>query len=407
MCKTILLICLALVMPGLTAGVAGQEKGMAISGVVRDSATREPIPFVTVFVPNTTVSALSDERGAFTIKGMPLSTTELAFSHLNYGLKVVWIGSALAKGKDLSVLMATRVIDVAEVEIRGNRNRRAENDRKYDLGIFYQFFLGDIKNSECRIHNPEALRFRHEGNRITAVAAAPLQITNNRLGYDITYNLEYFVFSDNRASGPGAGDISFYSFQGVALYKDREEADAATRARWQLNRTRNFSGSLSHFLSCLYINQLSENGYFVSRAGIPDSLRTAAAVKTDKAGKPKQQKPLIDSVFCFDSGTGLSGYIPYLPSTGYPLYRKTRLIENSYRKSLKFNDSILVFKNVSDTLLRYDDAVTLFYIGKGEIEFYSEGDYQVYGGDLLWASLDAKKKVIGMLPMDYLPARDN
>jgi hypothetical protein len=111
-------------------------------------------------------------------------------------------------------------------------------------------------------------------------------------------------------------------------------------------------------------------------------------------------------VFCFNSVTGQSGYLQYLPSSAYPLYRKTRLLENSLRKSLKFNDSILVFKNVSDTLFRYDDAVTLFYIGNGELEFYSEGDSQIYDGDLLWGSLDAKKKIISMLPMDFLPGAE-
>ncbi len=404
--KQVLLICLALIMPGMTAGVMGQGKGLSVSGVVRDSVTREPIPFLTVFVPNTTVSGLTNERGEFTIKGMPLSTTELAFSHLNYGLKVVWIGSALAKGKDITVFMAPRVIDIGEVKITGDRNRRAENDRKYDLGIFYQFFLGDVKNSECRINNPEALRFRHEGSRIIASAAAPLQITNNRLGYDLSYNLEYFVFNDRRDYHTSGSDISFYSFQGVALYKDMTPPDAATQNKWMKNRAKDFSGSLSHFLSCLYINQLTENGYHVSAVGIPDSLRTGAPAPADKTKKEKQPRPAIDSVFCFNSVTGQSGYLQYLPSSAYPLYRKTRLLENSLRKSLKFNDSILVFKNVSDTLFRYDDAVTLFYIGNGELEFYSEGDSQIYDGDLLWGSLDAKKKIISMLPMDFLPGAE-
>jgi len=40
-------------------------------------------------------------------------------------------------------------------------------------------------------------------------------------------------------------------------------------------------------------------------------------------------------------------------------------------------------------------------MNKGDLEFYPNGDYQIFYGDVYWSSLEAKKKMIRILPLDY------
>lgn len=385
--------------------LTGQEKYSAIRGVVMDSITKEPIPYLAVFVPNTTLATLTNERGEFSISKLPLSTLELAFSHLNYGLKRVSIADLPANGSGLTILMAPKAIDIKEVEIVADRDRRAETDRKYYLRMFYQFFLGDINNNECKLNNPEVLRFRRDGSRIIASASSPLLITNNRLGYRLTYYLDFFVFNDSGDYNLTSKNMSFYSFQGVSLYEGLKTKDFATQKRWEHNRNEDFSGSLGDFLSCLYNDDLSGNGYTVRKAGVPDSFMTIKRTNADIKKENKEPKVLIDSVFFFDSHQNQSLYLHYLPLVTYPINDKISLLGKPDGKSLECRDTLLIFKNKKVSLIRYDDEISLFYIGRGDLEFYPSGDYQIFNGDLYWSSLEAKKKIIRILPLDYVPSK--
>ena len=384
--------------------LTGQENFNAIRGVVIDSVTKEPIPYLAVFVPNTTIATLTNMKGEFSMARLPLSTVELAFSHLNYGLKRVWIANALKKGTSLTILMKRKAFDIKEVEIAAKRNRRAEADRQYYLGIFYKFFLGDTKNSVCKLINPEVLRFRKEGSRIIASARYPLQITNNRLGYQLTYYLDYFVFNDSDDYNLTSKNMSFYSFQGISLYEALKAEDDVTSRKWAHNRNEDFSGSLGDFLSCLYNNQLSGHGYSVIKAGVPDSLMEEKISVADTNEKIKEPRVIIDSVFFFDSKINESLYLYYLPMSPYPINDQTGMLGKPDCKSLKCRDTLLIFKDRRDSLFLYDDEISLFYIGHGDLEFYPNGDYQIFNGDLFWSSLEAKKKIIRILPLDYQPS---
>jgi len=384
--------------------LTGQEGFNAIRGVVIDSVTRAPIPYLVVFVPNTTISTLTNEKGEFSMSRLPLSTTELAFSHLNYGLKRVWIAGALLRGTPLTIRIKHKEFDIKEVEIAAKRDRRAEADRRYYLSIFYKFFLGDPKNSECKLINPEALRFRRDGSRIIAGAPYPLLITNNRLGYQVTYYLDYFVFNDSDDYNPASKDMCFYSFQGVSRYEGLQSEDSVTCGRWEHNRKEDFAGSLGDFLSCLYGNQLSKQGYTVIKAGVPDSLTEVKLPVNDTVTKNREPRVKIDSVFFFDSERNQSLYLHYLPMFHYPIDEKTGLSGKPFCKSLQCLDSLLIFKNRRDTLSLDDDEISLFHIGEGDLEFYPNGDYQVFYGDVYWSSLEAKKKMIRILPLDYQPS---
>jgi len=57
----------------------------SINGIVRDSRTRRPIPFASVFVPGTTIGTVTNLNGVFTLKVQKeLEVAEFSISHLGY-----------------------------------------------------------------------------------------------------------------------------------------------------------------------------------------------------------------------------------------------------------------------------------------------------------------------------------
>ena len=76
---------LALLMMFVPVGLLAQAQ--TINGTVTDIATGEPLPGVTVIVKNTTVGAVTDFEGNYTIQAATGST--LVFSYIGYGTEEV------------------------------------------------------------------------------------------------------------------------------------------------------------------------------------------------------------------------------------------------------------------------------------------------------------------------------
>jgi hypothetical protein len=394
------LMCLML----LTAPIMyadGQVRKFHISGTVIDSVSKEPIPFLTVFVPNSTIATLTDEKGKFTLTGIPLSTSELVFSHLNYGTQKIWLASELTKSKEILIQLPLKVFNIEEVEIAGKLSRRAKAEREEFLKVFYQYFLGDSHNNECQLVNPQVLRFKKEGSRVYASSSSPLIIHNNHLGYDIQYYMDYFVANDVRANQSTSQDC-YYSFQGIALYKEMTSPDTALEQRWAANRRKNYVGSLANFLSSLYRDSLVSEHYRIFKTSSTEKLALLAPLKD--AGKKKGAERLPDGkVFYYNEVAGQPGELFYSLRNEINLreYIQPGLEENLL--VLKFRDSLLVMKDTMMTPALEDDETTLFFIGNGQIHFRPDGDYQVYNSDLHWTSLDSQKKMIKLLPLNYQP----
>jgi hypothetical protein len=396
------LLCLILLM-ALAANLNGQVRKYHISGTALDSITREPIPFMTVFVPNSTISTLTDEKGKFYLDNIPFSTTELAFSHLNYGTKLIWLASQLIRGADITVYFPTKVYDIRQVEIEGKLSKRAKADRDYFLKVFYQYFLGDTQNNECQLTNPQVLRFRKDGSRIYASASSPLIIHNFLLGYDIQYFMDYFLVNDI-PSGRSMGNECFYSFQGVALYKEMKSPDPALEPRWIENRKKHYVGSLRNFLSCLYQDSLYSNHYRIFKTSSSEEFITPPQSSDGKKNKKANQLP-HSSVFFYNSATGQPGELYYSLLKEINLKEFVAPDPSGGNKILSFSDSLLVMKDTKMTPALEDDETTLFVIGDGQIHFRKDGDYQVYNSDLHWTSLDSQKKIIKLLPLNYQPEK--
>lgn len=361
-----------------------QSNGIKVKGIVLDSITREPVPFANAFFANTTIGTTTNDKGEFSLSFPKAISAELVFSQLSYNLKKHLIDSNY-KDSVLVVLMHPKSTNIREVNIIGKRNP----SRKYYLRIFNQYFLGDAGQLTCILENPGVLEFRKEGSLIFASASMPLIIKNIRLGYYLKYYLDYFVFNDVADFDETKDYQAWYGFQGSALYNKMTSQSQEIQQQWSDNQSKAYKGSFGDFLSSLYKDELPANNYLVLRAGIPDSLT---------------KEIVIDSVFYFDEAKVQQKYLRYAMSKNLRLFNMTRLDELSQKRSLRFGDSLLVFRDTRETPVElYDDEITLFHIGKGILEFNSQGTYQIYNGDLTWGALDSKKKIINLLPLDYQP----
>ncbi|HSV88169.1 MAG TPA: carboxypeptidase-like regulatory domain-containing protein [Bacteroidales bacterium] len=64
---------------------AFSQEFQTINGIVRDSRTRRPIPFASIFVPGSTVGTVANLNGVFTLKiQKDLEASEFGISHLGY-----------------------------------------------------------------------------------------------------------------------------------------------------------------------------------------------------------------------------------------------------------------------------------------------------------------------------------
>lgn len=60
---------------------------VAVSGTVRDSLTRQPLPFASVFLTNTTYGTTTDAQGYYRLTGMPNGPYALTASYLGYAIR--------------------------------------------------------------------------------------------------------------------------------------------------------------------------------------------------------------------------------------------------------------------------------------------------------------------------------
>jgi hypothetical protein len=61
----------------------------SITGVITDAETGEKLPYVNVFIANSTIGDASDSAGVYILERVPYGSYELVISHIGHELKVV------------------------------------------------------------------------------------------------------------------------------------------------------------------------------------------------------------------------------------------------------------------------------------------------------------------------------
>ncbi|HMJ68908.1 MAG TPA: carboxypeptidase-like regulatory domain-containing protein [Cyclobacteriaceae bacterium] len=229
--------------------IAFRQVAVQIAGVVRDQKTNEPVPFCNVYINNTTIGTFSNAEGRFELKGVPIGQHELVVSHVGYKTHARPV--VIMQGAQVTLNIKLVTTELNEVVVT------ATNDDRWhkQLARFKKLFFGQEQYQYCTILNPWVLSFKSRLNGFTATASDPLEITNDFLGYSLTYTLKTFKFNDRD-----------YEIKGLAGFTEMQSPDSAKLKHWVTNRNAAYRGSAIHLFKSMVDDQVEENGFELYRA---------------------------------------------------------------------------------------------------------------------------------------------
>src|ERR1700710_2346482 len=106
---------------------------LTISGVVTDSASKDPLPGASVFCQNTTFGTITNKQGEFSL-GLKSGGYELIISYTGYQTKLVRINSSETNKLDIQLIKEDK--SMSEVVIKSS-NEVADGWQKYG-GFFME-----------------------------------------------------------------------------------------------------------------------------------------------------------------------------------------------------------------------------------------------------------------------------
>ena len=96
------------------------------SGIVKDSITGEPLPFVSVYFDGSTIGAMTDDNGTFTLQNNQ-GYTKLAAASLGYDTKFIDLKPG-KKNDNLEVLLKPTAFKISEVVVKPKREKYTRKD---------------------------------------------------------------------------------------------------------------------------------------------------------------------------------------------------------------------------------------------------------------------------------------
>lgn len=356
----------------LTFSVFGQSSSQfVIKGNVSDQQTGETLPFASVFLANTTVGTVTNEKGDFVLRIPKSGSYDLIIKFSGYKTytQSVQFFEPQTFEVNAKLEVETRVIKGVTV------TAKKDDEWRRNLEDFKIGFLGTSAFAkQCKILNEDVINFYfdQENNTFEAFASEPLIIENKALGYRIKYVLEGYIVSFKE---------KYSSYWGYPSYEELR-GDKKPRARWLKNREIAYMGSVDHFFSSLFNNKLKEDGYMVQMAKDVDDKRYLDKNELDlyqflKPGSTENSKRLeFENIL----------YVTY-----------TKELISSEMGSVVNVSNVPVYGNKQRSQFRLLE-------GKTYIEFEKSG-YVYNPLDYLVADYWAIEKMGDLMPIDYVNTR--
>ena len=334
-----------------------------VSGIVQDSASKEPLAFASVFCQNTTQGTATNKEGSFSLS-LREGGYDLIITYTGYKAQLIRI-SPNVNTTDLLIELVKEEINIEEVVIRSS-NEVKDGWEKYGQ-FFLENFIGSTPFSVyCVLQNPEVLRFYYfrRANKLKVLAEEPLIISNFSLGYNLRYHLDSLVFNY---------ETELCSYLGFSFFEEMTGPSNSLQT-WNKNRKKAYFGSRLHFLHSYYDSTLNENGFVLAE------LDKTHDTKFNKIGNPYQSSNYtsIDSVEEKEIHFPQRISITYTKSTP----------ENEYLIKYKLPLNIGVQTSYIDML----DIISIRQNGY----YYDQKNWINYG---YWSW----KNIADMVPMDYVP----
>jgi len=256
-----------------------------ISGRIIDAKTKEPLPFVSVYISKTTKGTQSDEKGYFSLKNVPTGYLKLATSMIGYKSFEQEFVIKPNENRTLKIQLNVNSKELSEVIVVGKRGKQW----KRNYAHFLKIFLGKSKNvKKTEITNPHELNFALEKKVLTANAENPLIIKNQALGYDIDYSLATFHATNED-----------FQFGGNVFFKPIPQTDEIQQKLVEKNREKAYKGSIRHFFKSIVKGTSQEEGFRVYLE--KDTLENIARNRFFRDNFPKKLKEVnINTLAKFD-----------------------------------------------------------------------------------------------------------
>lgn len=340
-----------------------QSKTFTVDGMVRDSASGQPLNNASVFCQNTTVGTLSKDDGSFHLR-LANGGYDLVISYTGYETQVMRIGKDHQPTDTLQIRLKAEDKSLEQAVVTGSAEV-VDGWEKYGQ-FFLDNFIGTTPNAaKCTLDNKEVLKFYFykKRNKLRIKATSPLIVTNNALGYKILYQLDSFVYDYN-------GNISSYT--GYPLF-DTLQGTPEQQETWQQNRLYAYSGSRLHFIRSWYDSTLDYEGFVLELA---DSANGNKMERIENPYDPKYYSRDSGEVEINIQGRLRVSYTSQTPDSRY-------LIQNKFPLSTRFEISAI-------------DIVGGGFVIEENGYFYDQADVTNIG---YWSW----KKLAEVVPYDYVP----
>lgn len=223
------------------------QNAILLKGKVIDR-NKAAVPFVNVYINNTSFVAQTDENGLFKLKvNREIPKMELVVSSVGYK---TFKKSITAKEAQTNLEIVLETNSIGEVKITGKRD--GEWRRKWR--IFKDGILGQTMfTSDCNILNMNAVRLVYDDEKkVLGTATEPIIIQNDGLGYKVAFDMLQFT-SD--------GSETYYG--GDKYFEELKPKDEKQANKWKENRERAYKASSKSFLESLTEGLTKERGFEV------------------------------------------------------------------------------------------------------------------------------------------------
>jgi len=225
-----------------------------ISGTVTDELNDEPVAGANVYLENTSTGTSTAQDGSFSFSTRHTGKKTLIISFVGFHTALYPIDLSETKSlQNLDINLRPNRIELDDIVITADNSEWQSN-----YNAFKKEFLGTgVLASKSSIQNRWVLDFvRTSSGELFATASAPLIVENRGLGYQISVEMNEFLWKLTSDTGLMMFDLNFRELTPETKQEERV---------WMANRKRAYRGSLQHFLQSLYQDELSRNQFDVVR----------------------------------------------------------------------------------------------------------------------------------------------
>ncbi|HEY1018338.1 MAG TPA: carboxypeptidase-like regulatory domain-containing protein [Sediminibacterium sp.] len=386
-----------------------------LGGKVLAADNKLPVASANVYISNSSVGTVTDEKGQFIIRNFPAGRYDLVVSCVGYETQVITLSSAKLPPL-LTILLKPKINELQEVIVEPYEKNGWEKWGSF----FMENFIGTSAfSTDCKLLNKEVIKFRFskKNNTLKAIANDRLVIENRALGYVLKYDLTRFEYDFG---------TRIFLYQGYPLFEEMETKRKGLQKRWAENREDAYYGSVMHFMRSLFRNKLVEQDFEVRKLiKLPDAekKRVKALYRAQAVNAAINGTMMVD------------GQLPGLRRDSAAYYRKVMnepesmnvLINtilpgdsiayalDSVTVGLEFNDYLQVVYTKKKTPPEYQKMLPrgvtsilltseLFRTSANPIMVLASGNY-FEGTDLITSGYWAwSEKIANLLPNEYWPS---